>query len=103
MTNPAKVTLRDKVRTNLEVVRDAGALDDNHGGEDWTYSDHAITEATDLIITTVIRELEGRLPKERQTTEGNYDDEGWARFYRDGGYDFCLREVKSILKEMGAL
>lgn len=41
----------------LRVVRDAGALDDNMGAEDWTQSDKSIVEAKQAILDWVNEEV----------------------------------------------
>lgn len=50
---PAEVKLaptsEQLLRENLRNVRDAGAIDDNMGGEDWTASDLAIEKAMSAI------------------------------------------------------
>jgi hypothetical protein len=65
-----------------------------------------VREATDRIITTVIRELEGRLPEvtdldsplQQSWKLGGTDETSYKH-----GYHHAISEVKSILKEMGAL
>lgn len=42
------------IQSILKKVRDAGALDDNNGGEDWRYSDNAIAEAEKAIQAVVL-------------------------------------------------
>ena len=49
--------LRGELLRFLRVVRDDGALDDNHGGEDWRRSDKTIDEAADQILKSVEAEI----------------------------------------------
>ena len=50
--------MRDELELLLLAVRDAGALDDNNGGENWIYSDFEIDKALKLLTQ---RELQSRL------------------------------------------
>jgi len=54
MTNQPKT---DWLETILATVRDAGAEDDNHGAEDWTYSDSQIDRAAQAIRTQLKERL----------------------------------------------
>lgn len=53
-------TLDERLRAILEVVRDAGAQDDNFGGEDWTNSDRAIDNAITGLLTLITAEREAQ-------------------------------------------
>lgn len=58
----------------LNNVRDAGALDDNHGGEDWTFSDEGIAGAKVIIET-----------HESEAVKAAYDkgyNSGWVKANR---------------------
>jgi hypothetical protein len=108
MTNPAKVTLRDKVQAlALDYAREMVALENKYTEQERTDDEMfannkqiftSLNQATDRIITTVIRELEDRLPKKKPYKAGV------AHKYSDfhGGYNKALDQVQSILKEMGA-
>jgi len=49
MNTPANQSIDEKLDTLLRIIRDAGAEDDNHGAEDWTFSDSKIVEAKQSI------------------------------------------------------
>lgn len=53
-------------------VRDAGALDDNNGAEDWTHSDKAIDEALHLVEQLVAERVIGK------NQENNYGGLGYT-------------------------
>lgn len=41
----------------LRMVRDSGAVDDNHGAEDWSFSDTTITNALKQLHDEVIESV----------------------------------------------
>jgi hypothetical protein len=47
----------DKIDDLLRCVRDAGATDDNFGGEDWTLSDKVIDEAKAQLRNYISEEI----------------------------------------------
>lgn len=47
---------QDELRNIMRKVRDAGALDDNNGGENWTVSDQEVENATAAIRALITRE-----------------------------------------------
>lgn len=51
--------MKEELEKLIKKVRDAGALDDNNGGEDWTYSDLVIEKAITSIINLVDKEVIG--------------------------------------------
>jgi hypothetical protein len=93
MTNPANVTLRDTILNDVLIheLECGSSLYDEP-------CDCIQQNVADRIITTVIRELEDRLPKKKPYKAGV------AHKYSDfhGGYNKALDQVQSILKEMGA-
>jgi hypothetical protein len=93
MTNPVKVTLRDTILNDVLIheLECSSSLYDEP-------CDCIQQNVADRIITTVIRELEGRLPEpkeERQIGSVNLTTE------KDRGYNQALADIQSILKEMG--
>lgn len=73
----------------LHKVRDAGALDDNNGGEDWTHSDKEIAETKAAILDWV----------ERENTQLQIDDRlvmlGWMEANKD---NLKVSEIIATLK-----
>jgi hypothetical protein len=109
--NPAKVTLREQLKDVVLEIEIKSVVARHKSANDGDPKHHAdmIAEATDRIITTVIRELEDRLPKEHLPTYkkgkiiGEHKDFssniGDHVFY-GSGFNAALDEVQSILKEM---
>lgn len=64
---------KEKIEALLRDVRDAGALDDNMGAEDWTHSDKIITQATQSLLDIV---NEARADEARIWNK-HWDDVSW--------------------------
>jgi hypothetical protein len=98
MTNPAKVTLRDTILNDVLIheLECGSSLYDEP-------CDCIQQNVADRIITTVIRELEGRLPEvtdldsplQQSWKLGGTDETSYKH-----GYHHAISEVKSILKEL---
>jgi hypothetical protein len=61
--NPEVPNHTDKIDDLLRCVRDAGATDDNFGGEDWTLSDKVIDEAKAQLRNYISEEIKAVLTR----------------------------------------
>jgi hypothetical protein len=68
----------DQIKAILRIVRDAGALDDNNGAEDWTHSDKQIDQAAKDVAALLftarkneMRELSKTIERIEDSTDAN--------------------------------
>lgn len=67
---------KDKALKQLERVRDASAIDTNHGGEDWTLSDKVMEEALARLVALHEAEMRTARRSERAWAYKNMRDHG---------------------------
>lgn len=82
------------LQSRLEAVRDAGALDDNHGGVDWTHSDKFIDETLQAIQSDLV----GALEKKKREVQEYPPLRAYQKWADAKAYNQALDDAIQIIK-----